>query len=114
VAGHTHDDVLRVAGGGKTIRPDQPPGDLFVTIKYSLVEIGSLVQWVSDGVAQFSKPRRVTNIDSHNGQLFVFVEGSRTAIPISEAYVVHDRKPPANTPPRKPEHAPADADDWSG
>src|SRR5262245_41105115 len=51
------------------------------------VKIGDLVQWTSDGVDQFDTPRRVRGIRSFEGKKWVFVEGTKTGLPISEITV---------------------------
>lgn len=49
------------------------------------VRAGDRVQWVSQGVAQFSEPRTVTDVSEDGSH--VFVEGSNTGIPVSELEV---------------------------
>lgn len=49
------------------------------------VEVGDLVQWESQGVAQFPAPRRVSGL-SDDGQ-WVFVDGNATGIPIDQVKV---------------------------
>jgi hypothetical protein len=50
-----------------------------------IIEEGSLVQWISQGVDQFKTPHRVRQIieDPTYGK-FVMVYGSNTGIPYSE------------------------------
>jgi hypothetical protein len=48
------------------------------------VEVGDAVQWESNGVLQFSAPRRVVSKIMHEGQWWAQVEGSGTGIPLSE------------------------------
>jgi hypothetical protein len=50
--------------------------------------IGDLVQWTSGGVDQFEMPKRVRRVERHEGQEWAFVEGTETAVPVSELTVV--------------------------
>ena len=50
------------------------------------VRVGDYVQWESQGVLQFSEPRRVRQVDE-DGE-WVLIEGSNTGIPMSEVSVV--------------------------
>ena len=52
------------------------------------VNIGDLVQWASEGVDQFNTPSRVRAVQMHDQQEWVFVEGSKTGMPVSELTVV--------------------------
>ena len=52
------------------------------------VNIGDLVQWASDGVDQFDTPRRVRAVQMHDQQEWAFVDGTATAVPMSELTVV--------------------------
>jgi hypothetical protein len=52
-----------------------------------VVKIGDLVQWTSNGVDQFETPRRVRGVQTHEGKRWVFVEGTKTGLPISEVTV---------------------------
>jgi hypothetical protein len=107
-------ETLRAKDRGKATQPGAAPGHLFITVKLRALDIGDFVQWENNGVPQFPTPRRVTNIQGHNGQRFVFVEGSPTGILITEVHRVRDHKPGGEVPPGRPDHAPADVDDWSG
>lgn len=74
---------------------DDSPGD---------VAVGSLVQWVSQGVNQFEQPRRVRGL-SDDGE-WAFVEGGMTGVAVEELIVVEEPKakpdPAVKTPPRNP------------
>lgn len=50
-------------------------------------KVGDLIQWESNGVLQFEKPRRVRAVQQHEGADWVFVEGSATGIPMLEVTV---------------------------
>jgi hypothetical protein len=58
------------------------------------VHAGDYVQWESNGLLQFTAPRRVTGF-SEDGD-FAFVEGSGTGLPVKELTV---EQPPAPPPP---------------
>lgn len=53
------------------------------------VRVGDLIQWESHGSFVFSEPKKVENVakDVESGS-YVFVEGSRTGIPIEQVVVV--------------------------
>lgn len=92
------------------------------------LKVGDWIQWVSQGVAQFPEPRRVTGISSDGG--FLFVAESPTGIPADQANRVDppagkqemlsnagdnqsgDRVPPVN-PNYKPPAPPSDARQYS-
>jgi len=79
------------------------------------VQVGSLVQWTSKGVNQFSKPHVVVSTFDDD---WAFVEGSPTGIPMSELSVVDQPEtvttpaaPPINpfyTPPKPVDELPKD------
>ena len=54
------------------------------------VRVGSYVQWTSQGVAQFTSPRRVVFV-SPDGQ-WVFVDGSGTGLPVGQVTVAKGAK----------------------
>lgn len=54
--------------------------------------VGDLVQWQSQGVDQFTEPRRVRALQDRDGERWVFVDGSEAGIAASEVMVV--KKPP--------------------
>ncbi len=54
-------------------------------------KVGDFVQWVSNGVVQFSEPKRVRAI-SDDGE-WAFVEGSQTGIAMTELEVVQAPRP---------------------
>jgi hypothetical protein len=58
-------------------------------------EVGDLVQWESAGQIQFAQPRKVRAIQDHDGQPWVFVEGSETGIPMTEVAVIERAPNPA-------------------
>jgi hypothetical protein len=68
------------------------------------VKIGDLVQWTSNGVEQFETPRRVPR--THEGKDWVFVDGTKTGVPISEVTVTtpasDDRAPSSTIAPSDP------------
>jgi hypothetical protein len=51
------------------------------------VEVGDLVQVEIGGQFQLEKPRRVRAIREHEGQKWVFIDGEKTGIPMSQAVV---------------------------
>jgi hypothetical protein len=62
------------------------------------VNVGDLVQWTCGGVDQFVTPRRVRGIQTHDGQEWVFVEGTKTGVPMSELTVVTSPSPATAAP----------------
>ena len=58
------------------------------------IKVGDSVQWTSQGVAQFSKPRIVTSIYDYPGTdtfpagKYALVEGTFTGLPVNELTVV--------------------------
>jgi hypothetical protein len=54
------------------------------------IAVGDLVQWEANGSLQFEKPRTVRALQEHDGQSWVFVEGSDTGLPLDE--VILERK----------------------
>ena len=52
-----------------------------------LVQIGDLVQVEINGALQFEKPKRVRAIREHEGQVWVFVEGSETGVPMAQVQI---------------------------
>jgi len=70
------------------------------------VQVGSFVQWTSQGINQFAEPQKVTGVDGE----WAFVEGSETGIFMNDLAVVD---PPAAikdqspaTPPTNPNYKP--------
>lgn len=61
-------------------------GDNATADKAIEIRVGSLVQWESQGVLQFSEPRRIRHI-SEDGD-WVFVDDSETGIPMNEVTVI--------------------------
>jgi hypothetical protein len=57
------------------------------------IEVGSYVQWESQGVVQFPEPRRVTGLSDDGTH--AFVEGSGTGLPLDQLTAV---EPPAKDP----------------
>jgi hypothetical protein len=51
------------------------------------VAIGDYIQWESGGAWVFDQPKRVRAIQPHEGEDWVFVDGSTTGIPMSEVTV---------------------------
>lgn len=67
------------------------------------IRIGDSVQWESQGVLQFSEPKRVREL-SEDGQ-WAFVDGSNTGMPVNELTVVEPKTdsspaPKVSLPPR--------------
>src|SRR6266852_4251519 len=60
--------------------------------------IGDLVQWTSGGVDQFEMPKRVRRVETREGQEWAFVEGTETAVPMSELTVVTPASAAAASP----------------
>ncbi|TBR09911.1 MAG: hypothetical protein EPO47_05030 [Rugosibacter sp.] len=65
------------------------------------VEIGDLIQWESNGVLQLATPTRVRQIQEHDGESWIFIEGNQTGIPMNEVSVIekwvpasHSKAPP--------------------
>lgn len=50
------------------------------------VSPGDLIQWEVQGVLQFVEPKKVTGLS--DDKTYVFVEGSRTGLPIEQVSVV--------------------------
>jgi len=51
------------------------------------VEEGDFVQWESDGVLQFKQPKKVRALQEHEGERWLFVEGSKVGIPMNQVTV---------------------------
>jgi hypothetical protein len=66
------------------------------------VEVGDLIQWEAAGAVQFEVPRRTRAKAEHEGKWWVFVEGSETGIPMSEAVLVEKKPADAGQPPKPP------------
>lgn len=66
------------------------------------VEVGDLVQWESSGVLQFPAPIKVRAVQEHEGQKWVFVEGSETGIPMNEVIIEQKSSLPPAPPPVLP------------
>jgi hypothetical protein len=73
-AGLLNGDIIPKEGSGQSPPPPVKPS------------VGDLVQWDSQGMAQFATPRRVVGL-SDDGQ-FVFVEGTGTGLPAAQVTVV--------------------------
>lgn len=54
----------------------------------SIAKIGDLVQWTSNGVDQFSTPKRVVGIQTHEGREWAFLDNEVTGVPIAELTIV--------------------------
>lgn len=54
------------------------------------IAVGDLVQWEANGALQFERPRTVRALREHDGQGWVFVDGSDTGLPLDE--VILERK----------------------
>ena len=69
-------------------------------------QVGDLVQVEIEGVLQLGKPARVRAIQPHDGQDWVFIEGSEAGIPMTQTVVIEKKGAdvvPWVTPPRLPE-----------
>ncbi len=71
------------------------------------VEVGDLVQVEVNGAFQLEKPARVRAIQPHEGQDWVFIEGSETGIPMNQVIIGQKESAGAGkspvTPPTLPE-----------
>ena len=47
---------------------------------------GDMVQWESDGMLMFDKPRKVVKIEKSEFGKYVFVENTKTGFPIDEVF----------------------------
>jgi hypothetical protein len=54
--------------------------DLTKNVNYASIQIGDYVQWESQGILQFDKPRRISKISED--AKFAFFDGSTTGVPI--------------------------------
>ena len=52
------------------------------------VKIGNLVQWESMGTFLFQTPRKVERIEEGADGKYIFVEGTKTGIPIEQVIVM--------------------------
>ena len=76
--------------------PDQANVDRDGTMRHAVplttgpgvVRVGDLVQWISQSMAQFALPRRVTAVHGEGDERYVQVEGSQTSIPIVQVEVI--------------------------
>jgi hypothetical protein len=78
--------------------------------KKPVVRLGDLVQWTSNGVYQFETPRRVRAIQTHEGEEWIFVQGTLTGLPLREVSVMtpttDDSAPPPEIAGSTPSAAP--------
>jgi hypothetical protein len=56
-----------------------------VSPKSEIIEVGDLVQVEINGAFQFDVPKRVRAVQEHNGHAWIFIDGSQTGIPMSQA-----------------------------
>lgn len=78
---------------GKADAPDDVP----------VAKVGDLVQWTSQGVAQFEEPRQVLGL-SDDGE-YAFLDGSSAGIPLDQLVVEKPGSPPGEddlAPPQSP------------
>jgi hypothetical protein len=68
-------DVIRVFRETMALDSDQ-------SVDYSSIHVGDYVQWESQGVLHFDKPKRISKL-SDDGQ-FAFFDGSSTGVPIDQ------------------------------
>jgi len=74
------------------------------------VQVGSFVQWTSQGADRFPEPRRVAGVDGE----WAFVEGSQTGIPMNELNLVDAPKyKPVLNPPANPFYSPSEMNEKS-
>lgn len=76
-----------LAYSGLSEPANMPPASQSTAVETPLlreVAIGDLVQVEINGALQFEKPARVRAIQDHEGQKWVFVEGSETGIPMEQ------------------------------
>jgi hypothetical protein len=64
-------------------RPDRPPPP----------KCGDLIQWTINGMDQFPEPEPVRDVSPCGG--FVFVDGSRTGIPVAQVSTIRPSRPPS-------------------
>lgn len=98
-----------VVGGPKMPSPEMQKPDSGVALpdipKRDQVDIGDLIQWEASGVLRLDAPRRVRAKDQYEGAWWVFVEGSETGIPMSEAVLIEKKAAdvvPGKAPPTMP------------
>jgi hypothetical protein len=75
------------------------PIDEKLSAQPPLIEVGDFVQVEINGAFQFEVPKRVKAVMEHEGQPWIFVDGSQTGIPMSQATletkgVAHTATPP--------------------
>jgi hypothetical protein len=104
--------TMRLVSGGET-RYAEPPAEENDdgTPPASEAEVGDLVQAEIGGQFQWEKPKRVRAIREHEGQKWIFVEGEKAGIPMSQAIIEQkgsSAHPPAGSliPPLLPEERP--------
>lgn len=71
--------------------------------------VGDLVQVEIGGIRQLEKAARVRAVQQHDGQEWIFIEGSETGIPMAQVIVekkAPEAPPPGMTPPRLAEEQP--------
>jgi hypothetical protein len=101
------DDAITYAGDSDSIlnstltEPPLPPTDTPVETKLSTqkIEVGDIVQWESQGVLRLEAPTAVRAMQEHEGQAWVFVEGSETGIRLDEIVLVSKTPSAATAPP---------------
>jgi len=64
-----------------------------------IIEVGDLIQWESSGQLQFDQPKRVRAIQEHDGESWIFVDGSPTGIQMNEITLEHKGSKPTPPPP---------------
>jgi hypothetical protein len=84
----------------KKAEPDDGDGD--ETSLAPKPEVGDLVQVEIGGALQLAKPARVRAVQQHEGQDWVFIEGSETGILMGQAVIVEKKvgEMPSVIPPR--------------
>ncbi len=80
-----------------------------------LFKVGDLIQWESNGVLQFEQPKRVRAVQEHEGEPWIFIDGSETGIAAKEAILMQSGATPelkAAPPPMLPEAKQALEKEW--
>lgn len=97
-----YDSTIQFAGLQNADATDSDPSE--IQDSYQAIEIGDLIQWESNGTLRLEAPSRVRAVQEHGDQTWLFIEGSETAIPASEA--VLERKMDAGPTPVSPMQQP--------
>lgn len=66
------------------------------------IDVGDFIQWETGGVLGFDRPKAVRAIQDREGEVWVFVEGSETGIPMEEAILDQKAQTRRSPPPMLP------------